>query len=144
MILASQTSILHDLGLVALVIGSASAGIAVVTTVTVLLVVSASRREGRRLRLSHEASDRVTLAGRYLTSLYVRRPQETDASTAPDDPLPQVIKDAWGDLEHAPQDIQVIWRTSRLSRDAKLRLISGYIGIRFREQGEEPPIQRRA
>jgi hypothetical protein len=88
MILASQTSILHDLGLVALVIGSVSAGIAVVTTVTVLLVVSASRREDRRLRLSHEAPDRVTLAGRYLTSLYVRRPHKAD--TDRDD---QIIED---------------------------------------------------
>jgi hypothetical protein len=40
----------------------------------VLLVSLASRREDRRAKLSREAPDRVTLAGRYLTGLYVRRP----------------------------------------------------------------------
>ena len=40
----------------------------------VFLVSLASRREDRRAKLSREAPDRVTLAGRYLTGLYVRRP----------------------------------------------------------------------
>jgi hypothetical protein len=45
-----------------------------VITGVVLLVSLASRREDRRARLSREAPDRVTSAGRYLTGLYVRRP----------------------------------------------------------------------
>ena len=40
----------------------------------VLLVSLASRREGRRARLSREAPDRTTNAARFLTGLYVRRP----------------------------------------------------------------------
>jgi hypothetical protein len=40
----------------------------------VFLVSLASRREDRRARLSREAPDRMTLAGRFLTGLYVRRP----------------------------------------------------------------------
>ena len=51
----------------------------------VLLVSIASRREDKKLRLSREAPDRTTLAGRYLTSLYVRRPG--------DDTVPQVLSD---------------------------------------------------
>jgi hypothetical protein len=51
----------------------------------VVLVSVASRREDKRLRLSREAPDRTTLAGRYLTSLYVRRPG--------DDTVPQVPAD---------------------------------------------------
>ena len=43
----------------------------------VILVSVASHREDKRLRLSREAPDRTTLAGRYLTSLYVRRPEMT-------------------------------------------------------------------
>ena len=38
----------------------------------VLLVTVASHREDKRLRLSREAPDCTTLAGRYLTRLYVR------------------------------------------------------------------------
>jgi hypothetical protein len=49
----------------------------------VILVSVASHREDKRLRLSREAPDRTTLAGRYLTSLYVRRPG--------DDTVPQVL-----------------------------------------------------
>jgi hypothetical protein len=45
-----------------------------VLTGVVLLVSLASRREDRRARLSREAPDRVTHAGRLLTGLYVRRP----------------------------------------------------------------------
>ena len=43
-------------------------------TGVVVLVSVASHREDKRLRLSREAPDRTALAGRYLTSLYVRRP----------------------------------------------------------------------
>ena len=43
----------------------------------VILVSLASHREDKRMRLSREAPDRTTLAGRYLTSLYVRRPETT-------------------------------------------------------------------
>ena len=45
-----------------------------VITGVVFLVSLASRREDRRARLSREAPDRMTLAGRFLTGLYVRRP----------------------------------------------------------------------
>ena len=43
-------------------------------TGVIVLVSLASRREDRRAKLSREAPDRVTLAGRFLTGLYVRRP----------------------------------------------------------------------
>ncbi|HTS95402.1 MAG TPA: hypothetical protein VMI33_02190 [Streptosporangiaceae bacterium] len=45
-----------------------------VVTGIVCLVSVASRREDRRARLSREAPDHWTLAGRFLTGLYVRRP----------------------------------------------------------------------
>ena len=45
-----------------------------VITGIVFLVSLASRSEDRRVRLSREAPDRMTLAGRFLTGLYVRRP----------------------------------------------------------------------
>ena len=45
-----------------------------VITGIVFLVSLASRREDRRARLSREAPDRMALAGRFLTGLYVRRP----------------------------------------------------------------------
>jgi hypothetical protein len=47
-----------------------------VLTGVVLLVSLASRREDRRPKLSREAPDRATHAGRLLTGLYVRRPGE--------------------------------------------------------------------
>jgi hypothetical protein len=50
-----------------------------VITGIIFLVSLASRREDRRARLSREAPDRVTLAGRYLTGLYVRRPGDEPA-----------------------------------------------------------------
>jgi hypothetical protein len=50
-----------------------------VITGVVILVSLASHREDKRLRLSREAPDRTTLAGRYLTSLYVRRPGDDTA-----------------------------------------------------------------
>lgn len=43
-------------------------------TGVICLVSLASRREDRRARLSREAPDRMTAAGRYLTGLYVSRP----------------------------------------------------------------------
>lgn len=45
-----------------------------VITGAILLVSLASLREDRRAKLSREAPDRVTHAGRLLTGLYVRRP----------------------------------------------------------------------
>jgi hypothetical protein len=45
-----------------------------VVTGIVFLVSVASRREDRRDKLSREAPDSWTLAGRLLTGLYVRRP----------------------------------------------------------------------
>jgi len=45
-----------------------------VITGVIFLVSLASRTEDRRARLSCEAPDRVKLAGRWLTGLYVRRP----------------------------------------------------------------------
>jgi hypothetical protein len=45
-----------------------------VITGIVFLVSVASRREDRREKLSREAPDAWTLAGRFLTGLYVRHP----------------------------------------------------------------------
>jgi hypothetical protein len=45
-----------------------------VITGVILMVSLASLREDRRAKLSREAPDRVTQAGRFLTDLYVRRP----------------------------------------------------------------------
>jgi hypothetical protein len=47
-----------------------------VITGIVFLVSWASRREDRRARLTREAPDSVTRAGRLLTNLYVRRPSD--------------------------------------------------------------------
>jgi len=49
-------------------------------TGVIWLVSVASRREDRRARLSREAPDRMTLAGRFLTGLYVRRPGDDTSS----------------------------------------------------------------
>jgi hypothetical protein len=49
-----------------------------VITGIVFLVSVASRREDRREKLSREAPDAWTLAGRFLTRLYVRRPGDDD------------------------------------------------------------------
>ena len=54
-------------------------------TGVIWLVSLASRREDRRARLSREAPDRMTLAGRFLTGLYVRRPGDTPSYRYPDD-----------------------------------------------------------
>jgi len=58
----------------------------------VILVSVASHREDKRLRLSREAPDRTTLAGRYLTSLYVRRPgDDTAPLAAPEDQRTEML-----------------------------------------------------
>ena len=49
-------------------------------TGVIWLVSVASRREDRRARLSREAPDRMTLTGRFLTGLYVRRPGDDTSS----------------------------------------------------------------
>jgi hypothetical protein len=49
-----------------------------VITGIVFLVSVASRREDRRQKLSREAPDAWTQAGRFLTRLYVRRPGDDD------------------------------------------------------------------
>ena len=62
MTLASQTSILHDLGLVAIWIGLISACVAAVAIVTIIVVVGiASRREDGKAKLSREAPDHLGL-----------------------------------------------------------------------------------
>jgi hypothetical protein len=55
-----------------------------VITGVVILVSLASRREDRRAKLSREAPDRITLAGRLLTGLYVRRPGDDPRYSYPD------------------------------------------------------------
>jgi hypothetical protein len=61
-------------------------------TGVVVLVSLASRREDKRLRLSREAPDRTTNAGRYLTSLYVRRPGDEGAQQVePQDQEAQIL-----------------------------------------------------
>lgn len=50
-----------------------------VITGAILLVSLASHREDRRARLSREAPDHISLAGRFLTGLYVRRPGDDGA-----------------------------------------------------------------
>ena len=63
-----------------------------VITGIVILVSVASHREDKRLMLSREAPDRTTLAGRYLTSLYVRRPgDDTAPQRAPDDQRTELL-----------------------------------------------------
>jgi hypothetical protein len=58
----------------------------------VVLVSVASHREDKRMRLSREAPDRTTLAGRYLTSLYVGRPGDAAAPQAlPDDQRTEIL-----------------------------------------------------
>ena len=52
----------------------------------VFLVSAASRKEDHRQRLSREAPDSWTRAGRLLTGLYVRRPGDDDPRRrCPDD-----------------------------------------------------------
>ena len=57
-----------------------------VITGIVFLVSLASSREDRRQKLSREAPDHWTLAGRFLTGLYVRRPgDDSPRRRHPDD-----------------------------------------------------------
>jgi len=66
-------------------------------TGVVLLVSMASRREDRRARLSREAPDGVTGAGRLLTGLYVRRPGDDGAwYESPDDDQAEFSGPRWG------------------------------------------------
>jgi hypothetical protein len=68
-----------------------------VITGIVFLVSVASRREDRRAKLSREAPDRWTLAGRVLTGLYVRRPgDDSPWRTRPDDDRAQSSGPRWG------------------------------------------------
>jgi hypothetical protein len=63
----------------------------------VFLVSVASLREDRREKLSREAPDRWTLAGRFLTGLYVRRPGDDSARRRyPDDDRTEYSKQRWG------------------------------------------------
>lgn len=57
-----------------------------VVTGIVFLVSTASRKEDRRQKLSREAPDHWTLAGRFLNGLYVRRPgDDSPRPRRPDD-----------------------------------------------------------
>jgi hypothetical protein len=68
-----------------------------VITGIVLLVSVASRREDRREKLSREAPDAWTLAGRLLTGLYVRRPgDELPRRRYPDDDRTEYSEQRWG------------------------------------------------
>jgi hypothetical protein len=71
-----------------------------VITGVVILVSLASRREDRRAKLSREAPDRVTLAGRLLTGLYVRRPgDDAPPYGHPDSDQPEFSGPRWGSEE---------------------------------------------
>jgi hypothetical protein len=63
----------------------------------VFLVSVASLREDRREKLSREAPDAWTLAGRLLTGLYVRRPGDEDPRRRyPDDERTDYSEQRWG------------------------------------------------
>ncbi len=69
-------------------------------TGVIFLVSLASRGEDRRARLSREAPDRLTLAGRLLTGLYVRRPgDDAPPYSYPDDDQPEFSGPRWGSEE---------------------------------------------
>jgi hypothetical protein len=72
-----------------------------VITGIVLLVSVASRREDRREKLSREAPDAWTLAGRFLTGLYVRRPGDDDPRRRypDDDNRTEYSEPRWGSLD---------------------------------------------
>lgn len=68
-----------------------------VITGIICLVSVASRREDRRARLSREAPDSWTLAGRFLTGLYVRRPgDDSPTRRSPDDDPAEFSGPRWG------------------------------------------------
>jgi hypothetical protein len=66
-------------------------------TGSVALVCLASHREdrrarlNRRARLSRRAPDRTTMAGRFLTSLYVRRPEDDERHDYPADDRAELL-----------------------------------------------------
>jgi hypothetical protein len=63
----------------------------------IALVSAASRREDRRQKLSREAPDSWSLAGRFLTGLYVRRPGDDGPRRRhPDDHRTQFSGPRWG------------------------------------------------
>jgi hypothetical protein len=71
-----------------------------VITGIVFLVSIASRREDRRAKLSREAPDAWTLAGRFLTGLYVRRPgDDAPRRRYPDDERTDYSEQSWGPLD---------------------------------------------
>jgi len=55
--------------------------------------------------------------------------------------VPQIIKRLWGDLDHAPEDIQVICQATSLNRDQKAWIIERYLAAL--ERGIEPEQKRR-
>jgi hypothetical protein len=63
----------------------------------VILVSAASRSEDRRAKLSREAPDAWTSAGRLLTGLYVRRPgDDTPRLRYPGDDRADYSEQRWG------------------------------------------------
>lgn len=70
-----------------------------VVTGIVFLVSVASRREDRREKLSREAPDAWSLAGRFLTRLYVRRPGDGPRSQHQDDDRTDYSEQCWGPPE---------------------------------------------
>lgn len=70
-----------------------------VITGVVVLVSVASRREDRRQRLSREAPDSWSVAGRFLTGLYVRRPgDDSPGLRYPDDDRTDYSEQRWGSM----------------------------------------------
>ena len=68
-----------------------------VITGIVVLVSAASRKEDHTQKLSREAPDNWTQAGRFLTGLYVRRPGDDDPKRRyPDDDPAQFFGPRWG------------------------------------------------
>jgi hypothetical protein len=70
-----------------------------VITGIIVLVSVASHREDRREKLSREAPDAWSLAGRFLTGLYVRRPGDDLRPRHPDDDRADYSEQCWGPLD---------------------------------------------
>jgi hypothetical protein len=71
-----------------------------VITGIVFLVSAASRKEDHRPKLSREAPDNWTQAGRFLTGLYVRRPGDDGPRRRyPDDDPAEFSGPRWGAAE---------------------------------------------
>jgi hypothetical protein len=66
-----------------------------VVTGVIALVSLASHREDRRTRLSREAPDGMTHAGRLLTNLYVRRPGDDECADGSPDGRYTETPSAW-------------------------------------------------